>query len=377
MTETYLTNEENIIARSQHYYAIEKVWKIYVEEHIIPLNLLVKIFILFHNALKRKIHNVPYSEILKDESLIMLLRDDNKIYGNFFGVCGNIDLDIMTGKIDHSAFMNFVESIHLQTNKIIDKSRCHIVEKFEKEDLVLEEFTKDPDRLMSLIGEFYNRIINITANSNEQTMFIISLHKITRKYLENAYPEFKNKDKFDILTDILGLDILIPPLKIYIKDDLLYLPQESFGGLIYNLNEKIWNGFNFSYQRALPSMQLPDIRKDYLDKAKNVLLGKNIPVGISHSTEYGYIKYYIHITGKKCLIIEYDRNKSSYSRVTVDCNISMEKFFSNIGPFLYLGVLDVIPNNNLSGSLLFDLKFDQFYQELYNVNIGQSAKLIK
>jgi hypothetical protein len=73
------------------------------------------------------------------------------------------------------------------------------------------EYVKDPRNIVKLIKEFYDNTLKITVNYNQHTLFLWMIGKITRRYLETAYPEFKEEEKFEELKSIVGLEKYFVP----------------------------------------------------------------------------------------------------------------------------------------------------------------------
>ncbi len=281
----------------------KETWKSFVREQIIPLRISAGKLIEFWNQLHDKIHDVPFTEIEKDDALKTILlggvtsegeysaRSLALFYKNFFGACilqpkivvVNLKQGIfpkVAGIVEESTFVKFVKYIHEQTDKILECAYQNSLVESAKETPAVnfDEVIKEPEKVADLIKEFYDGVLKITVNHNQLMLFIFTIRKITRRYLEAAYPELKDADKFENLRAVSGLDKYFEPdvQENEIRKDycIWYLPESSMGGLVCKLNAIVWYSFEHEDLRNKLEFlfsKVPHSFEDWVERTKRTI----------------------------------------------------------------------------------------------------------
>jgi len=177
-------------------------------------------------------------------------------------------------------FLSFLREISSLSGKIAVKAG---VEVNENSSIGIEELIKDPDKILQVLRDFYEKILKATANYNYYTFFALSTRNLPFFYLMEAYPRLK--DNFDEMKSFLGLRPVFEPAtevtEIRNKYTVWGHSEEGLLDLLFQLNWYIWESFK---QSTSPGMRdslsdifrflsppLPDLKKEYLIKAEEIL----------------------------------------------------------------------------------------------------------
>ena len=202
---------------------------------------------------------------------------------------------------------------------------------------------------LSLIEEFYNKCARITPNYNEYSLFILTIRTITRRYLEEAYPEFK--EKFEELRSFFGLKPLFTPKieesEMKQKYTIWHLPEGSFGGEIKKLYEIVWD-YNSKLKELLSQYfeEIVDLKEEFFEMAKNsvALSSETLNVGKLLSEIF-------HLDAVNPLQVElwhyyYDCSRGYRRReigniLNVERPVPLTEVLDEISPFLFAGLINI------------------------------------
>jgi len=264
---------------------------------------------------------------------------------------------------EESEFLDFLRKINELSEKILRKADLYSSEKFSL-SMSVEDIVSDPEKLLDLIEKFLRSIMGFVANYNKYTFFVISVNHLPRFLIELLYP--KIKDTFEDISSFLGLDVW-QRLGENSKDLTLYrFPKDSIGGLIYSLNDLIWEKFNETpikevWEYAIDDV--PELKKEYFKKSKEII-AKNwrpvffpeIPFSLTvfgrvmcrlcreenRDIEYAYsFEYEIERGIIKGVLHRARYSSGSYTSVYHDTNVSLKAFFIDIAPLLFTKTLDI------------------------------------
>ncbi len=370
-------------------------WKALISDYIIPLRETSNKISDFWDRLNDDINEAPFNEIEEDENLKKILlggvkengeytdRSLANFYKMFFGVSlSNLQECIVSQRegitpqvtvtVKGSEFITFVKSIRERTDAILELAYQNgLIDStsWNAPETELKEIMKDSKKIADLIKEFYDSGLKITLNHNQHTLFLWTIRKITRRYLDVAYPELENEDKFDVLKSIVGLEKYFEP-EIEEKTDkdrkvrrdytIWHLPENSFGWMICGLNEVIWEYLGKeSFREDLEFLfeNVIDSRNEFMEKAKKSINNWKFPENIKTSDKYGK-----HISGRSgpwtytytisgIMLTSYHQQgcsaRGKWSSSSYECNIPLLTLFGDISPALFLGIADVSIINNV------------------------------
>lgn len=364
-------------------YADRSEWAKFITDYIIPLRDSTLTLVDFRNYLKEErltASNLTI-EIEKDENLKTILLGGVKengdyserslalFYSKFFGArLSNLQEYLLYQKedvtspvtvvVEENEFMKFVRSISEKTNAILDSAYQNgLIDVVDSETLEIDfdALIIEPEKVAELIKDFYDKTLKITANYNQHTLFLWTIRKITRRYLEAAYPELKEEEKFEALKSILGLEkYFVPGIEERTENDkkvkrdytIWHLPENSFWGLICGLNEIVWGYLEretFRGDLEFLFTSVVDLKKDFKEKAERAINNWKFPEYIvkTHTTN-GHYKYTYLISG--LYIPKYRLTSRSWSGSWGSddhkCNIWLPKLLDDLSPGLFLGLME-------------------------------------
>ena len=275
-------------------YSSKKEWIKYIETNVIPLWKDILKLLRFYENLKEEFEGKKFSEILEGDYQIFLGGVENNgeytsnslanFYDTFFGLSINTMAWIKqeeVGKkiteinisISDTEFIKFLSEI----KKILDIAlKNQIMVKYQRDDLSYNDLKENPEKLKDLYLGLYDKLLDISINYNNKTFFLCSINQITKHFIESAYPKFN----YSFLNRELGLsemrwnnliedENLSEDYKIYCFPEYNPIKRgDSFGGSIVNLNEKIWNFFDWRYMKSLKLMveDVPFLKDDFRKK---------------------------------------------------------------------------------------------------------------
>lgn len=278
-------------------------WRSFIREHIVPLYLLSQKLLRLGYEVASRTGGRKLSEIDTDMLKFLLGGvteegdyEENSLalfVSNAFGVSIDAEHYVALAKegvnpLEHiqvqvdsdTDFLSFLREISSISGKIDGKAG---VEVNENSSVGVEELIKDPDKILQVLRDFYEKILKVTANYNYYTFFALSTRNLPFFYLMEAYPRLK--DNFDEMKSFLGLKPVFEPATEATEIRNKYTVWgHSEGGLLdllFQLNWYIWESFK---QSTSPGMRdslseifrflsppLPDLKKEYLIKAEETL----------------------------------------------------------------------------------------------------------
>jgi len=298
-------------------YADKAEWRRFVNEYIVPLRYSAEVIVNRREYLRRKIDELGVSGIV----------DNFKMF--FFG------------EVSESPFINFVSEVAMQTKKIenIASSKGIIEEHSGAVEHEEGDFVRNPEEVIKLVENFYNNCAKVTPNYNEYSLFILTIRTITRRYLEAAYPEFK--ERFEELRQFFGLEPLFTPKledsETKQKYTIWHLPEGSFGGEIKKLYEIIWD-YNRKLKEYLSQYfdGIVDLKKEFFEMAKNSIPSSeilNVNSLISHESRLD--------VSEPFRIDFYWDYQYRFKLLEVERPITLVEVLNEISPFLFAGLINI------------------------------------
>ena len=298
-------------------YADKAEWRRFVNEYIVPLRYSAEVIVNRREYLRRRIDELGVSGIV----------DNFKMF--FFG------------EVSESPFINFVSEVAMQTKKIenIASSKGIIEEHPAAVEHKEGDFVRNPEEVIKLVENFYNNCAKVTPNYNEHSLFILTIRTITRRYLEAAYPEFK--ERFEELRQFFGLEPLFTPKledsETKQKYTIWHLPEGSFGGEIKKLYEIIWD-YNRKLKEHLSQYfdGIVDLKKEFFEMAKNSIHSSeilNVNSLISHESRLD--------VSEPFRIDFYWDYQYRFKLLEVERPITLVEVLNEISPFLFAGLINI------------------------------------
>ena len=300
-------------------YADKAEWRGFVNEYIVPLRYSAEVIVNRREYLRQKIDELGVSGIVDNFKMFFL------------------------GEVSESPFINFVSEVAMQTKKIenIASSKGIIEEHSTAVEHEEGDFVRKPEEVIKLVENFYNNCAKVTPNYNEHSLFILTIRTITRRYLEAAYPEFK--ERFEELRQFFGLEPLFTPKledsETKQKYTIWHLPEGSFGGEIKKLYEIIWD-YNRKLKEYLSQYfdGIVDLKKEFFEMAKNS----------TPSSEILYVNDLISYESRLDISEPFRINffywYSSYNKsklLRVERPITLVEVLNEISLFLFAGLINI------------------------------------
>ena len=314
-----------VIPMNEIDYSDKEEWKGFISDYVIPLRDSADALVEYWNYLKRKIDGVEIGGMGEDLKKALLGGVDEegnylegsiaKFYKDFFGVSLSVELPKYAAAAKEEAtkgikgmvremdsqthpnvpyFIKFILDIAGQTKKIANIALSKgIIDTVAgpSSEIRHEDFLANQEDAVERVGDFYNKCAKIVPNFNNYTLFVLSIRNIASRYLEEAYPQFKFKNKFAELQSMLGLkSLFVPDIADGAKKAeyaIWHLPDGSFGGEVRKLYELIWNYSNVFKELVSQYFEgTTDLKKEFIEDAKVKVLG--LP---SEEVEYEYEKF--------------------------------------------------------------------------------------
>ena len=298
-------------------YADKAEWRRFVNEYIVPLRYSAEVIVNRREYLRRKIDELGVSGIVDNFKMFFL------------------------GEVSESPFIKFVSEVAMQTKKIenIASSKGIIEEHPTAVEHEEGDFVRKPEEIIKLVENFYNNCAKVTPNYNEYSLFILTIRTITRRYLEAAYPEFK--ERFEELRQFFGLEPLFTPKledsEMKQKYTIWHLPEGSFGGEIKKLYEIIWD-YNSQLKEHLSQYfdGIVDLKKEFFEMAKNSIHSSeilNVNSLISHESRLD--------VSEPFRIDFYWDYQYRFKLLEVERPITLVEVLNEISPFLFAGLINI------------------------------------
>ncbi|NHV98182.1 MAG: hypothetical protein HA496_00885 [Thaumarchaeota archaeon] len=169
-------------------------------------------------------------------------------------------------------FIKFLRNLSSLSSGIVSKVGLETTEVKEVEELI-----REPEKILEVLRELYEKVLLVTANYNYYTFFTVSTRNLPFFYLTKAYP--KLIESFDELREFLGLGVIFEPetevQDIKEKCTIWGHVEGGLCNLIFNLNNLIWESINPSSNLSpifgFISPSFKDLKKEYLNKAEEKL----------------------------------------------------------------------------------------------------------
>ncbi len=351
-------------------------WKSYFKE-IKEIAKSCKVIEDFWNELKRKCDGLPFKDLQEefDYSSVLLGGVDSsgkykdrslaKVYAVLFGFKPENIHDLIeklkrglppTTKIvvKETEFIRFVRNVLNKVSSIINQAVSKgLIDGDVDVEVDCGDILSDYKKLIEILENFVNNLAKILPNYNQKSLFVWTLDKLTYRYMTTVYPELRDERVFNVVKNVLGLEVIFSP---DVEDDKtkrdyeVYSYREgSIGRELIELFKYVWKEFidkSYSIKQKYLSLIFPSIPNFALDFCKasvNALksIGYKFP-----DMEYG------------------DRKFSEYKvdgltlRYVGELNLPMER--------INLSLIDVLDCLAPAVMLLDGLQFDL---EIYGGNV--------
>ena len=216
-----------------------------------------------------------------------------KFYKDFFGLSRSVIEP--TGRVYSTPFQEFVTDIISKTEAVMKSIKA---EKIYFEDVKLsetnyDELLKNPEEVVRLIEDFYNKCTNVTPNYNEYTLFVLNIRTITKSYFNMAFPWLL--EKFDKVRELLTLTEKITfniqnTKQEYYREYYTIWSYSSYslGYNIRELYEYIWNQKKELKDTLSQYFEgITDLKHEFIESAKESIT--SIPYEFMKS--YGELPY--------------------------------------------------------------------------------------
>lgn len=258
---------------------------------------------------------------------------------------------------EKTLFSEFLSKIKEITSTIIKLAGIKIAQLGGEGDF---REIQDPDKILNIIKTIYMKSLEVSANHNYYTFFILSTRKLPWKHLKKAYPRIESN--FDVIKGFLGVERYFKPeLKEEDKKRdytiWTYL-EKGLGMTIYELNKLIWDSFGKEEVRNLFDilfLDVKDLKQDYIEKADQKLqeMGWKFPEYVEKSTSPDHQhKYKIsgaflseHILNVRTRgshpwdePARYETVRPRWLSRSKKCDISLLKLLDDLLPGLFLSV---------------------------------------
>jgi len=332
----------------------KEAWKKFVKDYLLPIHTLTETLLELRKEIIVKTSGRMLSD-LEDSNLLKILlggineRGDYEEHSlaKFIGIAFGIYIDAKqyaalaragTSPLDHvkpepaveTDFVKFLEGVNSLASNALAQVGMETAAASQSEELI-----KEPEKILEVLRELYEKLIQVTANYNYYTFFALSTRSLPFFYLATAYP--KLREEFNEMAEFLGLEIKFKP-----ETDVQDLAEKytiwghAKGGLcdsIYDLNNFIWD-INIPYSRLLPvfgfvSSSPMDLKAEYLSKVKEIL-----KINRWDTLEYFSSEYWLNLRIRG-VVAEQD-NRSQYAKYK---DKSLLEILNDLSPALFLGYI--------------------------------------
>lgn len=288
-------------------YTNREEWKKYVTNSVIPLWKTAWMINEYFEELRREFDNLYLNEIKEEDKPLLLggIRPTSdevyshnslaKFYLKFFGLRLK-DLQSWILQQQHGETLTeiVVEVVETEFIKLVKEILSlldyalqyqTLISDFKEPQVDYEKLKRNPEKVLELIKEFYQALLNISLNHNYGTFFLCSINQLSYKYMKAAYPRIDQALEFlQYEFGLMELDWNNPinPETQTFKDYTIYCFPEynpkksgkSFGGAICKLNELIWKQFSSSKIKETLGMlfgKIPDLKEEFKNRVKSQL----------------------------------------------------------------------------------------------------------
>ncbi len=378
-------------------------WRGYFEE-LKEVEKSCKTILEFWNELKKKCYEFKtFKDLQKDFDYSTVLlggvtldgkykeRSLAKVYADLFGFKPENIHDLIerlrrgispTTKVvvEETDFIRFVRSVSDKISSILRQAEVKGLIDGADVDVEVDYYgiLSDYKKLIGIIEDFVNNVAKILPNYHQKSLFVWTLDKLTYRYMTTAYPELRDESVFELVKDILGLEVIFSPDvedESIRRDYSVYSYYDgSIGRELVELFKMIWKLFDGEYigkhisdlkirwsldcekiRKVLLLIfpELPNPKKEFLELATNALrsIGWKFPdyiriVGTQtryldlkvRIDEAKYIVNKILISNIKITYKNLSRDKvstRSYSD-TKELKLPLIKFLDELSPMVFL-----------------------------------------
>jgi hypothetical protein len=294
-------------------------WKRYFSEDLGSLYRSCNEVVAISRFLKGKVDGRLLSDVLSEEALSKVLlgglREDgtydesglavfcNRFFGTWIdkldefigrlkaGMAWQEAVEGLTGTCKSTMFLDTLSKVSGSLEYIMRQLDAKGFVKIETPKIDVEEIMKDPKAICEKVREFIQACLSVSPNYNPYTFFITSLYRITRRYLESAYPRLKDGDTFSFVRELLGLSEIIalqvPNERIVHEYTIWGFTKGSIGcEIVENLVNSIWDLTELDVVQKY--FNVKSERKLYLERAIEAW-GKATPRGKDWSDAVAFI----------------------------------------------------------------------------------------
>ncbi len=374
-------------------------WKRYFEE-IKELAKSCKIIEEFWNELKRRCDGLTFKDLQEefDYSTVLLggvtpdgeykERSLARVYAVLFGFKPENIHDLIeklkrglppTTKIvvEETEFIRFVKSVSDKVMSILRQAESKGLIDSADVDVEIDYFgiLSDYKKLIEIVENFVNNVAKILPNYNQKSLFVWTLTKLTYRYMTTAYPELRDERVFEVVMDVLGLNVVFSP---EVEDERVKREYEvysyydsSIGGELCKLFQMIWYALADENFRKHLQVVFTELRNPYMEFYKLVIqslksIGWRFP-NIEFTQRY-YDSSFVHRYQISGIILTSQHAYYTGQRYPVvetkNCNISLLKLLDDLAPGVFL----------LNG-LLFILEISKDYFEIIALSPGYAGEI--
>jgi hypothetical protein len=272
-------------------------WRSYFEE-IREIAKSCKVIEEFWNELKRKCDGLTFKDGQEefDYSTVLLggvtpkgeykERSLAKVYAVLFGFKLEIydlierlrrDLPPTTKvTVKETGFIHFVRRVSDKVISILRQAESKGLIDSADVDVEVDYYgiLSDYKKLIEILENFVNNVAKILPNYNQKSLFVWTLDKLTYRYMTTAYPKLRDEKVFELIKDVLGLEVIFSP---DVEDDKTKREYEvysnydgSIGKELIELFKTIWDAFDYSEIEEILSdlfRNLPSFKEEFCESA--------------------------------------------------------------------------------------------------------------
>ena len=343
----------------------KEAWKKFVKDQLLPIQTLTETLLELRKEIISKTSGRTLSD-LEDNNLLKILlggideRGEYKEHSlalfikNAFGIyidakqyaalarAGSSPLEhVKPGPVVETDFVKLLEGVNSLASNAIAKVGMETAAANQSEELI-----KEPEKILEVLRELHEKLIQVTANYNYYTFFALSTRNLPSFYLAKAYP--KLREEFSEMTEFLGLEVKFKP-----ETDAQDVAEKytiwghAKGGLcdsIYGLNKLIWDINNpnssllsvFSYVSSSPM----NLKTEHLSKVEELLKINRWDM-LEHFLRRPKLTLYIRgVAIERLLFIDLNSFPTAITDSPVNyVNKSLLEIMNDLSPALFLGYI--------------------------------------
>jgi len=277
-------------------------WRRYFEE-IKELAKSCKVIEEFWNELRRKCDGLTFKDLQGEFDYGAVLlggvtqegeykeRSLARVYADLFGFKPESVHDLIeklrrdlppTTKIvvEETSFIKFVRDILSRVSAILGQAESKNLIDSADIDVEIDYYgiLSDYKKLIEILENFVNNVAKILPNYNQKSLFVWTLDMLTYRYMTTAYPKLRDERVFELVSDVLGLDVIFSPAedeKVKREYSIYSYHNGSIGRDLIDLFKIIWDAFETYHEvrKGLSSVfpNLPNFKEEFYLEAKNSL----------------------------------------------------------------------------------------------------------